>query len=149
MVNGNEILDLMYKSMYDEKVLNMMEQLGMEVPKLDEKYELEERVSGRTNDEQIIFDFEELDGYSKDGIPSMSMSEFKKSDLVSLPFNIKYEDNYKLCCEKFESEGEQLRANGRRWKIKYNNNPLLIVIRFANERLEGIEFLQIFENLED
>jgi len=150
MINGNEILELMYKPMYDEKVLEMMEKLEMKVPELDEKYQIEERVTINSSSKEILFAFKELDGYTRDGIPSLYKVEIIGKDYnITLPFNISYEDNYKSCCDKFDSEGEQLRANGRRWRIKHDNNPLLIVIRFSNEQLEGIEFLQIFENLED
>jgi hypothetical protein len=150
MINGNEILELMCKPMYDEKVLNMMEKLEMKVPELDEKYQIEERVTINSSSKEILFAFKELDGYTKDGIPSLYKVEIIGKDYnITLPFNINYKDNYKKCCKVFGSEGEQLRANGKRWKIKYNDNPLLIVIRFDNEQLEGITFLQIFEDIKE
>ncbi|SFV64433.1 hypothetical protein MNB_SM-4-1163 [hydrothermal vent metagenome] len=150
MINGNEILDLMYKPMYNDDVLNMMEKLGMKIPELDEKYQLEEIVDSATDDGTIDFEFSELNGYSKDGIPSLSKIEIVRSKLSSLPFDISDNDNYDICCKKIGEEGHKVRrATARRWEITLNNLKLLVVINFSSEQLEEISFLQVFENIEE
>ena len=149
MIDGNEILKLMCKPMSDENTLNMMKVLGMEVPLLDETYELEEEVSSESSDEMISFEFEEIDGYSQDGDPCLSMIEFQKSKLASLPFNLEYTDGYETCCTNIGEEGDlksDMDVTGRSWELVVNEAEIEVIIYFKNEALESIKFIKIFEN---
>jgi hypothetical protein len=151
MINGNEILELMCKPMYDEKVLNMMEKLGMEVPKLDEKYELEEKVVSKSSDEVIVFEFREIDGYSKDGEPNLTLVSFQRSNLLSLPFNLNYNDGYKECCEKIGKEADEqskIRKTVKYWYLEINNQEVIISVNFSSDFNE-IKFMNIVFEVND
>ena len=149
MIDGNEIVKLMCKPMSDENVLNMMVGLGMKVPLLDETYELEEVASTESSDEMIIFDFEEIDGYTQDGDPCLSMIEFQESKLASLPFQLLYTDGYETCCKNIGIDGDlknDMDITGRSWELTVNEVEIEVIIYFTNKALKSIKFIKIFEN---
>lgn len=149
MINGNEIIQLMCKPMSDENVLKVIKELGMEVPLLDETYEIEEVVSSRSSDEMIFFEFEEIDGYSTDGDPCLSTIELEESKLASVPFDLSYSDDYETCCKKIDKEGaydEKMRITTRYWTLTFNDIRVKFIINFTNEALESIGHIMIIED---
>jgi NACalpha-BTF3-like transcription factor len=151
MINGNEILALMCRPMHDENLLNIMEQLGMKVPELDGKYEIEEKVVSRSNDEVIVFEFREISGLSKDGEPNLTLVSFQKSNLLSLPFNLNYSDGYKECCEKIGKEADKqskIRKTVKYWYLEINNQEVVISVNFSSDFNE-IKFMNIVFEVND
>jgi hypothetical protein len=92
-----ELIDLMYTPIYDEKMLKAMEEFEMEIPKLDEQYEIRGRAS--TSNEQIglSFFFEELNGLNTNGEPVLRAIGVTEDSEFHLPFGLSPNMSYEEC----------------------------------------------------
>lgn len=135
-----DILDLMYRPIYNEKMLKAMEELEMEIPQLDEKYELELIVGTSSNNSGIDFEFKEIDGYSLNGEPVLKIISWTNQK-IPYPINLTTNDNYEICCQRFGKKADFIDEWDdaiKTWLIEYNNNKIHVNIHYANDDLNSI-----------
>ena len=147
-----KIEELMFTPIYDNKILNTMEELSMNIPQLDEKYEMDLSVYTESKDGSIGFEFREIDGYSKHGEPCLTNFSIEKNYTGEVPYNISFKDSYNECCKKI---GRQNDFNATKldkikfWIIGENNGiKILMNLRFDNtfENIKSIMFVNFDEN---
>jgi hypothetical protein len=152
-IDGNEIVNLMFLSMTDDKVIEMIDRLGMEQPVLDEKYEIEEVVTAGLNDDTgMFFTFREIDGLSKDGMPNLTIISFDTDKNVIFPYKLEYGDSYKACCDKLGKKADylsDLMDENRIWRTKLKDIECGITLVFTDETLEKLDGLIIYKFRED
>ncbi|XOB63280.1 hypothetical protein ACMC56_05595 [Campylobacterota bacterium DY0563] len=139
-----ELMDLMYTPIYDEKMLRVMEELETEVPKLDEKYELEGIASTTSKDNTLSFEYKELNGYSKNGEPSLKILSWGADSTIPYPYLLNKNDNYQSCCKKFGKKADFIDEwddTLKTWLIELNNKKIHINITFSDEDLNSISYL--------
>ena len=104
-ITGDEIIELMFLPMSDDKVVEAIDKLGWEQPTLDEEYEIEQEVCIEDDDNTgVTFVFKELDGYSTDGEPCLVEINFEPKREVDLPFELNYKDNLDSSSKKIGKE---------------------------------------------
>lgn len=94
-----ELIDLMYTPIYDEKMLKAMEEFKMEIPKLDEQYEIRGRASTSNEKIGLSFWFEELNGLNSNGEPLLDTIGVTEDSEFHLPFGLSPNISYKECCQ--------------------------------------------------
>ena len=75
-----------------------MEELEMEVPKLDEQYEMEESTSTSSKKFETSFFFKEIDGFSNNGEPVLEVIVVTENSVFGLPFKLSAGMTYLECC---------------------------------------------------
>lgn len=140
-ITGDKLIEMFYTSMTDDKMVEIVDTLGLEQPVIDEDYELYKSVS--TNDIQgigIDFTFSELSECPEFGIPCMNIISWDK-DNVSPPFNLSVSFSYKEVCQALGREADYISTlidELRTWIIDYNNHKYLVNIDFKTIDLLNI-----------
>jgi hypothetical protein len=136
--------EMMFTPIYDDKMLNVMEDFNMEIPQLDEEYEREEVVYTDSKDDSIGFEFREINGYSTNGEPCLTHISIRKSYQGDLPYNISFNNSFDECCQKigrtndYNSTRSMFNEN-KYWIIGENNGiEILMTIRFT-KKFESIK----------
>jgi hypothetical protein len=135
--------EMMFTPIYDDKMLNVMENFNMEIPQLDEEYEREEVVDTDSKDDSIGFEFREINGYSTNEEPCLTHISIRKSYQGELPYNISFnnsfDNSFDECCQKigrtndYNSTRSMFNEN-KYWIIGENNGiEILMTIRFTKE----------------
>ncbi len=152
-IDGNEIVNLMFLSMTDDKVIEMVDRLGMEQPILDENYEIEEVTkAGLHDDTGMFFTFKEIDGLSQDGMPNLTIISFDTDENVTFPYNLEYGDSYKVCCETLGRKADYYddwMDENRIWRTKLKDIECGITLVFTDETLEKLDGLIIHKFREE
>jgi hypothetical protein len=150
-INGDYIASLIYEDMTSNKVVEMLDGLGLEQPVLDEQYEMDLEVGVLDMSIGLGFDFREIEGFSKNGEPCLYKISFEKSYEGSLPFGIASSDNYTRVKEKIggkaDFKDDEILTNVRMWILK-NNNGLKYVFNIFfkdEENLAGISAIVIMK----
>ena len=143
-ITGDDILNLMYKSIYDDKIIQTIEILGMKQPLIDEQYEKDKEVSILDDDNiGISLTFEEIEGYTKEGEPCLTIASIKNINNNELPYNLNFNDNYNQCVEKLGKKADFVNKRLRKskiWLIKLDNNlSCTMSINFKNTEFEEIK----------
>jgi hypothetical protein len=148
-INGDYIASLIYEDMTSNKVVEILDELGLEQPVLDEQYEMDLEVGILDKNNGLGFDFREIEGYTKNGEPCLRKISFEKTYTESLPFGINSSDNYRTVKEKIgrkaDFKDDKILTHMRKWVmetpkgLKYTVN-----IFFRDEKkLEGIDSITI------
>lgn len=155
-ISGNEIVDLMFLPMTDDRVIEMIDSLGMEQPVLDEQYEIEENVvAGLDQDKGIFFTFSEIDGLSQDGEPILTDISFDTDENVTFPYNLEYSDTYEICCKKLGKKADYYddwMDENRVWRKQIKGIECGITLVYTDdslEKLDGVIVYQFNENQVD
>jgi len=146
-LNANEIVKLMFKPITDNKIIELIQQIGLEQPVIDETYiEDQQIVVSDKENSGITLIFKELDGYTQDGNPILRQIDFKKS---ILPFNLTLDDNYSECCNKLSSKAHWIKDSKffkkvRIWTIPLNENKKInLYIHFTDTTFNTIRSIVI------
>lgn len=149
-----ELMDLMYTPIYDEKMLKVMEELEMEVPKLDEQYEMDLHIyAGDFKNKGIEFRFEEIDGKSTNGEPVLIKISLNTKMNKILPYNLSFGDSYKICSKKIGRNADyydDFIDNIRYWI--YNDSKkgtFLITLTYKDESLSELKSILFIKFDED
>lgn len=94
-----ELMDLMYTPIYDDKMLKVMEEYEMEIPKLDKEYQIRGRASTSNDKLGLSFFFEELKGINSNGEPVLYIIGVTEDSEFPLPFGLTTNISYKECCQ--------------------------------------------------
>jgi hypothetical protein len=147
-ITAEELIELMFLPMSDERIIEMIDSFGLEQPMIDEQYEIEGDilVSDRDNS-GVDFSFGEIDGYSQDGEPVLDQIAFINKGKIKLPFGLEYSDDYKVCCEKLDKKADYYSPYGletKQWILKTKNNEdYTLAIHFTDEKHSSIRSVVI------
>ena len=142
-ITGDELVELMFLPMTDIKIVEMLDSLGIEQPVLDEQYEMDLEIAILDGDNSgFSFSFKELDGYSLDGEPCLVDISFEDLEKTVLPFGLKKNDNYSICCEKLNGKADFIPSFGKKlkiWTIKKDENTIFnIAVHYQDTELTSI-----------
>jgi len=145
IVTSNDLINLMYIAMTDNKMIEAINTLDLEQPVMTEEYETEKQIS--TSNKNITLVFKEINGYSKDGNPVLIKIDFKNYDFIGFPYNLISSGNYDMCCEKLGKKADYI--NKRRlqeakiWVKSINNIDTGVVIHFTDTTFQTINYIII------
>lgn len=146
-INGTELINLMFLPMTDNKIIEVLDVLGLEQPKIDEKYEIEECVkAGLNQGKGIFFTFREISGLSSDGEPILTIISFENDNTATLPYDLKLGDTYQICCDKLGKKADYYDDwldENRIWKININNIECGITLVYTDSTLQKLDGLII------
>ena len=141
-MTGEKLIEMFYTSMTDDKIVEIIDTLGLEQPILDEEYELYKSVSTKdTNGIGIDFTFSELETCKEDGIPCMNIISWDDDKNVKPPFGLSISLSYDECCQVLHKNADYLNQRIKKlkiWLITYNNTKYKIAIMFKD-----MDFMQI------
>lgn len=156
MITGDELVNLMFTSMNDDKVIEAISELGMEQPLIDEQYERDLFLEADSMEYGIGFEFREIDGFTSDGEPCLTYIEFKNNKKFNLPFDLDIMDSYSECSKKLNSEAKfksEWIDEVKVWVKEINNKMYTIAINYENDSFDKIDYLIISnfneENIND
>jgi hypothetical protein len=148
-INGDYIASLIYEDMTSNKVVEILDGLGLEQPVLDEQYEMDLEVGILDKNNGLGFNFREIEGYTKNGEPCLYKISFEKTYTESLPFGINSSDNYRTVKEKIgrkaDFKDDKILTHMRKWVMESSKGLKYTVnIFFRDEKkLEGIDSITI------
>ena len=147
-ITGDELVELMFLPMTDVKIVEMLDSLGIEQPVLDEQYEMDLKVTILDKENSgFSFDFEEIDGYSLDGEPSLVKISFSDLEKIVLPFGLTTSDDYSNCCEKLNRKADFIPSFGKKskiWTIKKDESTTFnIAVHYKDTELTSIRSVVI------
>jgi len=100
-ITGDDLVELMFLPMSDEKIIEIIDKLGLEQPTIDEEYFIEQEISIIDEDNSgITFVFKEINGYTEDGEPCLVEINFLPNKKINLPFAIKFSDDLQTVIQK-------------------------------------------------
>ena len=142
----NELMNLLYLPMTDEKIIDKIDSVGLEQPIIDEQYEMDLCIDLIDDDNSgLSFTFEELDGYSIDGDPCLSVLSVRNKKDNILPFNLQFSDNYEISCEKLGKKADFINEwsdDVRLWLVTNDNNDkLTLAINYKDDDLNELNYI--------
>ena len=145
---ANELINLIYTPMSDDKIIEIIDTMGLEQPTVTEEYEEEKAIYVKDTDNTgIVFIFQELDDYSKNGEPYLSKIDFMKNDIINFPFNLNSTDDYTTCCKKIGKNAEFFPKRMKKTKIwlisNINNIKLNLAVHFLDNTFKGIRSIVV------
>jgi hypothetical protein len=106
-ITGQKLIEMFYTSMTDDKMVEIIDELGLEQPIIDEDYELYKSVSTNdTNGIGIDFTFSELVECSKVGIPCMDVISWDNDKTIKPPFGLSLSFSYTDTCRILERKAD-------------------------------------------
>lgn len=133
-ITGEKLIEMFYISMTDDKIVEIIDTLGLEQPILDEEYELYKSVSTNdTNGIGIDFTFSELETCKEDGIPCLNIISWDDDKNVKPPFGLSVSFSYIEVSKTLGRKADYtstLIKELRTWIVEYNNNKYLVNIDF-------------------
>ena len=150
-ITGDTLLNLMFEDMTSNKIIEVLDTLGLEQPVLDEQYEMDRDVGILDDKHGLGFVFEEIEGYTQNGEPCLVKLSFGRKTTISYPFGIEADDSYedvkRKIGRKADFKDDELFVNMRTWimendvGLKYNVN----VFFKDEENLQGIDFITVMK----
>jgi len=165
---AEEIINLLFLPMSDEKLLDIFEKLNIEVPVLDEEYEMEGSVWTEGEETSgIAIEFTKPNDYSEDADPIVKQIDFYNEFKVSFPFGLHKEDSLETVikkigrnpdfCNKRMSWSKQWVSPLRDMEIVYavhfkrdmKSINTIVITKFNRKSVEADEFIFPCEELEE
>ena len=118
--------------MTDTKVIETLDALSIEQPIIDERYQIDKRVS--TNDEGnsgLSFNFEESTCDSEDLY--LDQIDFYNESKVNYPLELKKADSYKTVCQKIGRTPDfcdNLWDENKQWVFPFGNREIVYSVQF-------------------
>ncbi len=145
---AEEIIDLMFLPLTDNKVVETLDSLGIEQPSLDEKYEMEGRIAIiDTDNSGLQFEFEELDDYDAEGEPILTTIAFDDEKRVSFPYGLHKNDSYETVVQKMGRNPDfcsKRLSFSKQWVFPFKNSELTMAVHFK-PNMEGINTIVVGE----
>ena len=133
-ITGEKLIEMFYTSMTDDKIVEIIDTLGLEQPILDEEYDLYKSVSSKdNNDIGIGFTFSELEECKDIGIPCMDVISWRNDKSIKPPFGLSVSFSYIEVSKTLGRKADYtstLIKELRTWIVEYNNNKYLVNIDF-------------------
>jgi len=133
-ITGDDLIKMFYTSVTDDKMVKIIDTLGLEQPILDEEYDFYKSVSTNdTNGVGIDFTFSELEECPEVGIPCMDVISWDSDRKIKPPFGLSISLPYKEVCKILGREADYVSTlidELRTWIVDYNNNKYLVNIDF-------------------
>jgi hypothetical protein len=120
----------------------------METPQLDEYYLSNQQLSIKSLQNNTTFKFQELQDYSKDGLPILTEMVFHKNSADILPYSLSFKDSYELCCNKLSKKADYISFIDEKikiWVINIHNIEFSLSIEYTNKELQNIESISIYK----
>ena len=146
---AEEIIDLMFLPLTDNKVVETLDSLGIEQPSLDEKYEMEGRIAIiDTDNSGLQFEFEELDDYDAEGEPILTTIAFDDEKSVSFPYSLHKNDSYETVVQKMGRGPDFCLKSpmewSKQWVFPFKNSELTMAVHFK-PNMESINTIVVGE----
>ncbi len=123
----DDLIDLLYLSMEDHKVLGALDALGLGRPVLDGNYLKEEEIYISDEDESVFVRFADQESREKTSLrrpPSLVTISVSKNATLKLPFGITFADSYRDIVKKIGKEAEYQHCISDEMKIWILETPL-------------------------
>ncbi len=137
-MDGNNLIKLVLSEMTSNKIIETIDQLGINQPILDEEYEVNLKVvSGNPSSDGVTLVFQEVESFRDDLV--LTKIDFYSEKKVSFPFGISPSDNYSTCCIKIGKEADYFHFKLKELNIwLLNDKKTMLAINFLNSDLSGI-----------
>jgi len=151
MITANKLIELMYLSMTDPKIIEIIEKMGLEQPTITEEYEEEKAVYADDSlNSGIVFTFKELNGYSSNGEPCLVKIDFTKEDVIAFPYKLTSTDNYIYCCEKLGRNADyrykRFMKTSKVWVQTLDNKKLFkLIVDFRDTTFSKIKYILVMD----
>ena len=147
-ITGDTLLDLMFEDISSDKVIEVLDTLGLEQPVLDEQYEIDLDVRILDEKHDLGFVFKEIEGYTQNGEPCLIKLSFEKETTISYPFSIEADDGYEDVARKIGKKADfksDFFLDLRTWIMQSDKGLKYEVNIFFKdeENLRGIEVITI------
>ena len=142
-IDGQTLVELVGLEASDEKVLNALQALGMEMPAFDEKFEMDGRVAVYTDDETFDIVFMENNEHSESGEPIVEQVDFYDEKSVSFPYGLHKSDSFETVVQKMGRNPDFCAKSPMEWSKKW-------VFPFGNEELGiGVNFKKDMKSIDE
>ena len=146
-LNANELIKLMFRPITDNQIIELIHQMNLEQPIIDDKYIEDKRIVVSDKEGSgITLIFKELDGYSQVGDPILYQIDFKN---FILPFKLTLNDNYSECCKKLSSKAHWIKNSKFFKKVKiwtvpfHKEKKINVYIHFIDTTFNAIRSIVI------
>lgn len=132
-IEGQTLIELVGLEASDERVLNALEALGMEMPTFDEKFEMEGRVAVYTDDESLDIVFMTSEGISQSGDPIVEQIDFYEETKASFPYSLHKSDSFETVVQKMGRKPDfcdKILGNSKQWVFPFGDTELVMAIHF-------------------
>jgi len=151
---AEEIVNLLFLPMSDEKLLGIFEKLDIEVPALDEEYKMEGEISIIDDENSgLQFQFEEPTVYSEDGMPFLNTIAFAQEQKVSFPFGLHKKDSFETVIKKIGRNPDFCDKGwkeSKQWLLGFiNDKEVSMGVNFKKDFKGGINNIVVSEFIRD
>ena len=147
MIAGSDLMQFFYSSMTDDKLVQLIHELGLEQPVMDDEYDLyKETSTSDPNDVGIDLTFYELEQCSNEDNPCFDKISWDSWSTISLPFGLKLDFGYEECCSVLKKLAGYKARDSRAWVME---DKYLLFIHFKNSSLSIIDSVVLFPYREE
>jgi len=138
----NQLVNLLYKPLDDESIINALESQGLAIPELDDNYALKGTVDTGKSRFGIEFIFSGKDNEASNGsempvLVNISIYKDYQEDLIS---DVKWSDSYVSIREKIGVEpryGDQYIDEMKIWRLpRHDDKEILVCFDFSDDMSE-------------
>ena len=132
-IDGQTLVELVGLEASDEKVLNALQALGMEMPAFDEKFEMDGRVAVYTDDETFDIVFMENNEHSESGEPIVEQVDFYDEKSVSFPYGLHKSDSFETVVQKMGRNPDfcsKRLSFSKQWVFPFKDRELTMAVHF-------------------
>jgi len=144
-IKTDELLELLYVPMNDEKMINIIHKLGLEQPIITEEYESTGKIS--VSNKKITLVFKEINGLSKDGDPILVKIDFEDYQWLDYPYHLAPSDSYIDVCTKLNKKADFVNKKrlkeAKIWVKLINNVDTSIIVHFTDIKFKNINYIII------
>ena len=132
-IDGQTLVELVGLEASDEKVLNALQALGMEMPAFDEKFEMDGRVAVYTDDETFDIVFMENNEHSESGDPIVEQVDFYDEKSVSFSYGLHKNDSFETVVQKMGRNPDfcsKRLSFSKQWVFPFKDRELTMAVHF-------------------
>ena len=145
-IQAEDIIDLMFLPVTDIKVVETIDDLGMEQPSLDDKYEMDGSISTEGSATSgITICFEAPDRNSAEGEPTTYQVDFYEEHKVDFPLGLHKDDSFETVIKKIGRQPDfciTLLDSSKKWVYPYKNKEINYTVHFK-KNLQSINSIVI------
>ena len=136
---GDKLINLFYTSATDDKMVMLIDELGLEQPVMDEDYNFyKEASTSDNNNVGVDLTFYDLKECNETGNPCLDKISWNHDNIISLPFKLKLGFTYAECIATLKKPADfqdKRNSTSKAWIIE---NKYIISIHFKDKSLNKI-----------